>query len=325
MGRLRTPFRRRAAAGASLILVAGVMVVAPRPVRALTFNLTYDSSTSGAPVGFVTAFNDAISFYQTRFTDPVTINLHVGWGEIDGNSLNPGNLGQSLTNQQGLYTYAQVQNALESDSKSASDAMAIANLPVSYPISGTNFVMSNAEAKALGLLAGNASGIDGYVGFNSSANFTFDPNNRAIPGGFDFIGLAGHEITVVMGRYGLGQNGASSGRFSPIDLFRYSAPGVLDTSPANGTYFSIDGGITNINTFNGTGGGDLSDWKGLTLDPYNSGLAISTQLNESPGDLTEMDAIGWDAAVPEPASVGLTVVLAGGLLARRRHSRGPWL
>jgi hypothetical protein len=70
--------------------------------------------------------------------------------------------------------------------------------------------MSNAEAKALGLLAGNATGIDGYVGFNNSANYTFNPNNRAVAGEYDFIGLALHEITEVMGRYGVTQNGCGA-------------------------------------------------------------------------------------------------------------------
>ena len=114
--------------------------------------------------------------------------------------------------------------------------------------------MARAEAKALGLLAGDGSGIDGYVGFNSTAAFTFDPNNRATAGKFDFIGIAEHEISEAMGRFGLGQNGVSSGRYGPIDLFRYFSHGVLDLVPANGAYFSIDGGTTVINTFNGHGG-----------------------------------------------------------------------
>jgi hypothetical protein len=40
--------------------------------------------------------------------------------------------------------------------------------------------MSCAEAKALGLLAGNAPGVDEYVGFLNTAPYTFDPNCRAV-------------------------------------------------------------------------------------------------------------------------------------------------
>jgi hypothetical protein len=270
------------------------------PASALTFNLTYDSSTVGAPAGFFTAFQYAINFYQSNYNDPVTINLQVGWGKINGGNLNPGNLGQSSTFQPGLKTYAQIRAALVADAKSADDAQAVAHLPATDPTGGATFVMSNAEAKALGLLAANATGLDGYVGFNNTASYTFDPANRAVAGKYDFIGLASHEITEIMGRYGLGQNGASSGRYSPIDLFRYLSAGNLDLVPTNGAYFSIDGGTTVINTFNGTGGGDLSDWAGLTFDSYNNSLSSGHKLDISAGDITEMDAIGWDLAVPSP-------------------------
>lgn len=276
--------------------------------QAMSFNLIYDASTVGAPAGFFTAFNDAAQFYEAQYTDPITIYLQVGWGKINGQPLSPGNLGQSSTFQQGFYNYSQVKSALVNDARSGADATAVASLGASDPTGGANFVMANAEAKALGLLAGNARGIDGYVGFNSTASYTFDPNNRAVAGEYDFIGLAGHEITEVMGRYGLGQNGASSGRYSPIDLFRYLSPGVRDLTPANGAYFSIDGGNTVINTFNGTGGGDLSDWAGLTPDSYNHALAPGQELDATAGDIIEMDVIGYDP-VPEPASS--TLVLLG--------------
>ena len=288
----------------SFLISLGATLWCTRPARsaALTFNVTYDGTTATAPAGFFTAFSDAIQFLSAAYTDPVTINLQVGWGKINGNNLNPGNLGQSLTNQRGSFSYSQVKTALTNDLRSAADATAVADLPATDPTGGASFVMSNAEAKALGLLAGNATGIDGWVGFNSTATYTFDPNNRAISGAYDFIGLAEHEITEVMGRYGLGQNGAASGRYSPLDLFRYSSPGVLDLVPANGAYFSINGGATVINTFNGTGGGDLSDWSGTTLDSFNHSLTRGQILGVSAGDLTEMDVIGYDAAVPEPGS-----------------------
>ena len=307
----------------ALALAAGLSVCLQRPAYALTFNVTYDSSTATAPAGFFTAFQDAINFYQSTYSDPITINIQAGWGKINGANLAPGNLGQSSTFQQGFYNYTQIRTALINDAKSSADATAIAHLPVTDPYGGTSFVMANAEAKALGLLAGNAAGIDGYVGFNSSATYTFDPNNRAVAGAYDFIGLAAHEITEVMGRYGLGQNGASSGRYSPIDVFRYSSPGTLDLVPANGAYFSIDGGNTVINTYNGTGGGDLSDWAGATVDPYNHAIPLGQALPESLGDITLMDAIGYDL-VPEPSSA---ILLGLGLLTvvtvHRRRRTNP--
>lgn len=272
-----------------------------QPAWALTFHLTYDSSTTNAPPGFFTAFQAAIDLLQTTYTDPITINMQVGWGEINGRSLSPGNLGQSSTFQNAIYSYSQIRDALKTDAKTPDDAVALANLPATDPTGGASFVMANAQAKALGLLSANAPGIDGYVGFNTNANYDFDPVNRAVAGQYDFFGLACHEVTEVMGRYGLGQNGASSGRYSPIDLFRYSSPGVLDLTPTNGAYFSIDGGHTLINTFNGTGGGDLSDWAGSTLDSFNHSLTQGRELAVSEGDLIEMDAIGYDRVIARPS------------------------
>ncbi len=283
----------------SLLIAVALGISQPR-ARALTFNLTYDSSTVGAPSNFFTAFQYAINFYQNACTDAITINLQVGWGKINGQNLSPGNLGQSSTFQQGFYSFSQVKSALAGDAKTTNDAIAIAHLPASDPTGGALFVMANAEAKALGLLSANASGLDGSVGFSSTASYTFDPTNRAVSGKFDFIGLASHEITEVMGRYGLGQNGASSGRYSPIDLFRYLSSGVLDLAPTNGAYFSIDGGATVINTFNGTGGGDLSDWLGLTVDSYDRSLTLGARCDVSAGDLIEMDVLGYDLDIPSP-------------------------
>ncbi len=303
-------------ASTAVLVLTGLLFI-PASLRATFFNLTFDASTANAPAAFFTAFNDAAQLYEGAYSDPITINLHVGWGEIGGGNLNPGDLGQSSTVQQGIYSYAAVRNALANDASSAIDAAALSHLPASDPTQGASFVMSNAEAKALGLLAGNASSIDGFVGFNSQASYTFDPQNRAVAGKYDFIGLASHELSEIMGRYGLGQNGAPSGLYSPIDLFRYSSPGVLDPTPANGAYFSIDGGATAINTFNGTGGGDLSDWTGLTPDSYNAFLTPGEELDVTPGDLTVMDVLGYDpatTAVPEPTSAGLLSCAFAGLV-----------
>jgi hypothetical protein len=124
-----------------------------------------------------------------------------------------------------------------------------------------------------------------------------------------------------MGRYGLGQNGASSGRYSPIDLFRYTSPGVLDVAPENGDYFSINGGTTPINIFNGTSGGDLSDWSGATLDSYNAFLTRGAKLEVSSGDIAEMDAIGYDAStVPEPPTLTLVGLAIGAFLLLKKRA-----
>src|SRR5512143_1388786 len=54
------------------------------PSYALTFNVTYDSSVGSAPAGFQSAFQNAIGFYEASFSNPITINLNVGWGTLSG-------------------------------------------------------------------------------------------------------------------------------------------------------------------------------------------------------------------------------------------------
>ena len=193
------------------LFIIGVMLCQPR-AQALTFNLTFDPSTASAPAGFSTAFNSAIQFYETTFDDPITINLQVGWGEVAGQNITPGFLGESSAIQPGFFNYATVKSALISDAKSAADFTSIANMPAADPTNGATFKLSRANSRALGFMAGNGAGLDGSVGFDSTASFTFDPNNRAVAGKVDFIGLAEHEISEVMGRFGLGQNGAPSRR-----------------------------------------------------------------------------------------------------------------
>jgi hypothetical protein len=189
----------------------------------LVFNITYDSSVGSAPAGFTSAISAVVSYYESVFNDPITVNIDVGWGEVAGQALGSGALGESETNL-GLFSYSQVKMALAADAKSADDSTAVNNLPGSDPTGGGSFPLTTADAKALGL--GTSASVDGYVGFSSSANYTFDPSNRAVSGAYDFIGVAEHEISEVMGRIALLGTplGGLSRTYTALDLFRYFEP-----------------------------------------------------------------------------------------------------
>src|SRR5258705_2519892 len=163
----------------------------------MLLNLVYDSSVATAPAGFTAALDAAVSFFQNAFKDPVTVNIAIGYGEINGQPLGAGALGSSRTYFSN-YSYSQIRSALAADATSADDASAIASLPLSNP-NGGHYWMTTAQAKAVGL-QGASSNLDGYVGFTNSAILDFDNSNGVSPGQYDFFGVFVHEITEVMGR-----------------------------------------------------------------------------------------------------------------------------
>ncbi|MBV8936556.1 MAG: hypothetical protein JO095_12225 [Alphaproteobacteria bacterium] len=101
-------------------------------------------------------------------------------------------------------------------------------------------------------------------------------------------------------------------------------PGNPDLDPENAFYFSIDGGATNINTFNGTGGGDLSDWLGLTPEAFDHALTRGQEAPFTAADLIPMDVIGYDLSpVPETREgLALLAFPAISLFALRRLRLG---
>lgn len=198
----------------------------------------------------------------------------------------------------------------------------------------------------------NPNALDGEVTFSSNFSFDFDPTDGISAGTFDFIGVAIHEIGHALGFVSgvdfldvysapngpgaglLGYNLNDTSLFSALDMFRYSAPGIIDLR-AGGveTYFSLDGGASALfgNTFS-TGryngdGNQASHWKDLGGCSGQLGIMDPNfcfgQMGEITGlDLASYDAMGWNlstnalsygtvttadifsqfGAVPEPAT-----------------------
>lgn len=266
----------------------------------LTITIAWDASVANAPAGFKPAVLDAVQFYESQFDNPIHITIGVGYGEIDGSSLSGGAVGESLT-YGATYGYGAVRAALAQNATSAEQAQAVATLPAGDPTGG-GFFVATAEAKALGLIA-DSTRIDGYVGFSADTSYTYDPNNRAVPGQVDFIGVAEHEIAEVMGRQaGLGQGGA----YTVQDLFRYSAPGARQLTAGQPAYFSIDGGASALDNFNAAAGADYGDWaQSAGNDAYDAAVNVGVANTVGAADLTEMNVLGYQrtgaAPAPSPA------------------------
>src|SRR5262249_20657355 len=148
--------------------------------------------------------------------------------------------------------------------------------------------------------------------FSSSVSWNFSTGTGS---GYDFISVAEHEISEAMGRIALlGETISDSGTiyqngFSPMDLFRYSAPNQLSLVGGQTAYFSPNGGSSSgsqpnnltgssFSYFNSTAGGDWGDWQssGATSagkDAYVAFASSGTQYALSNVDQTLMAALGY--------------------------------
>ena len=316
MYRLASRIRRLAPAACALLAAAGIST----PSHALTIVPTFGA---GVSLAAQTAFLYAAAEFQAAFTDAVTLNFTVAAGTTG--------LGGSSTPLMFVSpaTYAQVRTALIADQTahpSANGATSIGaggtiNSTID-PTGGMVMLYTTAQAKALGALAANNAASDGTFTYNSTLTYTFDPLNRGT-GGYDFIGVAEHEISEMMGRITLnGANLSGSPNAVPYDLFNLSGAGVHTTATGAGRYFSINNGTTNLRGYNNAlvNGGDAQDFDGVVAtDPFNASTGPNQAHFLTAVDYATLDVIGWDLApVPEP---GHWVLLLAGLAAIGTRAR----
>ena len=261
-------------------------------------NVIYDASAANAPADFKAAVASAVAFFQNNFTDAVTLNIAVGWGEVNGQALSPGALGENISFISN-YSYTDLRAALTAHATSAIDASAVASLPATDPTGGGFLWAPQGEAKALGLPTGG--GLDGFVGFRSTANtFDFDESDGVTAGRYDFFSVFVHEITEIMGRQMLdGQTvGGQANSYEPLDLFHFSASGVRIFAGGVAGYFSADNGVTNIDNFNTLAGGDFGDWAASAGQDSFLAFSSSGVINAvTAADMKMMDVLGWNIAV----------------------------
>src|ERR1035437_6658933 len=261
----------------------------------LVINVSWDASVASAPAAFKTDVVAAVQFFESQFSNPVTINIDVGYGEVAGQTMS-GALGQSMYYLD-TFSYSQIKNAMVADAKTASQLAAVASLPSSDPTGGNSFYISTAEAKALGLDSGSFT--DGFVGFSSTLAFDYSNSGSIAGGSYDFMGPVMHEISDVLGRETM--DGGMG--YSPLDLFHYSAPGVRTFSGTTPGYFSINGGQTNLDNFNTNPGGDFGDWAGSAGNDMALAYSSPGVVNSfTATDLTVMNVLGWNAASSGPAA-----------------------
>ena len=83
--------------------------------------------------------------------------------------------------------------------------------------------MTKAQRKALSIAADDLTQ-DGIYTFGGGFTYTYDPNNRAVAGKIDYIGVSMHEFSEIMGRIGgLGASIGGNPAYLQMDLFHYTA------------------------------------------------------------------------------------------------------
>jgi hypothetical protein len=275
----------------------------------LIINVIYGqgAANNAAPSGLYTAVNYVVSYYDSLFTNNVTININVGYGSIldpytnTYSKLSSGDIGGSYDVETST-SYAATTYALLSE-----NAPGASTLPSSSPDLGSLYI-SLAEAKALGLL-GASSTLDGSVGISANTAWDFTPNTTPTAAQYYLVGTLEHEISEVMGRV---SDLDTPGEYTVTDLYRYSASSVRDlTTGGKGStaYFSIDNGTTNLGSWNNQiSNGDLADWypQGPAPggnDAYNDYSNPGVIDVVSATDIILMQALGWTTGGPTVTSV----------------------
>ena len=271
----------------------------------LQINLIWDASVKSSAnwSAFESAFAVAAKIYTDNFTNHAVINIDVGLGEVGGSKLGAGALGESESNGY-LVGEATAQNALASHDAGlvSSGLMAADAVAALQSLRGESFFITSGEAKALNLVSPTGTGVDGFIGLANTSALYFPAAGGAIKSSqYDAVGVAAHELSEVMGR--IGMEGASLGThkdiYTPLDIFRYSAPHSPDVTPTAG-YFSTNDGVTNLVAYNSpANGGDAADWASSTANRLNAYDAFDTpgvisQVTAS--DLLEVAALGFQVA-----------------------------
>jgi len=260
-----------------------------------TFNANIDAATQSV-------INNAIAFYQNTFTNNITVN-------IEFHNMNSG-LGQSVFFAFAV-PYATYRTALGTNATSADDTTALASTPSgsNNPVTGSsNILVKSPNGRAIGInlpeqMFPMASPCPMFTGSGCIGLNVTSANSLGI-----LLATVEHEIDEV-----LGLGSALQGTTTPADpwtedLFRWASAGARgfaanssNTNPCSMStpvsFFSIDGGTTDLNQFNNcNNGGDYGDWITHTpsqvQDAFTNGSG-SPFLSVTSPEVRALDVIGY--------------------------------
>jgi hypothetical protein len=285
-------------------LLPAAVLLAGRPARALAIVPTFDSSiTTNANAAVIeNTINTAIQLYETRFSDPITVTVEfktIGTAGLYGHS--------SWWN----YTipYSQFRTALQQDSTTTNDTLALAHLPsgTTNPVTGTTQIrVKTANLRAIGITGMNSGlpgGYDGIMGLHVTELNLSRPSTDPNKG--DLLATVEHEMDEILGL--ASSLDSNAGDPLPEDLFRYTAEGTRTfTTNGDDAYFSLDGANL-LERLNQDAGEDYGDWwsDGPHTPQVQDAFATNGAMPDPKTELIALDVIGYNLLpVPHPVITG---------------------
>jgi hypothetical protein len=308
-----------------LLLVISALAGQAQPTTKI--NVNYEA---GVPQAAQDAFNYVKGLYETSFYNPVTVNIDVRF--------TPGGLGGSDTSWVDI-SYANWKTDMNATSAlfpgNSYLAAAKGTLPNTDPIGNGTVEVRSADAKAIGVTAGQIiashnnsinAAYDAVLTFNSASNF-FSFTGLATSNRYDFMSTAAHELNEALGIGSnltpLTNNAALPSQFEAFDFFRYNSSGnrFITTDPNAAVYFTYDPTLAvypdRFNQDHNAGGNasaDRNDWiwgnfgTSATIEVqnaigYQNQAAPLINANPTTSEYMALATLGW--SVPEPSSFAL--------------------
>lgn len=287
--------------------VAGV--IAPR------FNLEFNPTTS-MPAGALPALEEVEYFYESQFTDPITITINIAFANLGAGVL--GATSSNYLNVTWPNTRDGLINGMDADDTIQSFIPPGATIPVRYD--GNSATVTN-ENRVFVTFAnyratiGTVSGAVASMTFNNTFAWDYDPPTFEVGGTYDFQSVIVHEVGHALGftsgadfrtndmemldvyRF---QRSDGAGDFNPDDFTEFTntarlvdlnAPGTNDDSNSDLVtveYQMSDGSPNQASHFH-----EQSPSIGIMDPTFASGQTFYPNFLRTP-DLNMFDAMGWD-------------------------------
>jgi hypothetical protein len=318
-----------------------IAILAAAHAHALTIDAGFESSITSASdaTTIETAIDTAVDAIASLYSNPGTVSIL--FTTAPGNFLGESDSGLNVETYSTYVGQLGADSAANPSNTTLSTAIATTAL-LRVALGDTNVTPCfNASGS---FVSGCGQTYDGVITLSSTQPLSY--TRPVTAGSYDAIRVIEHETDEVLGGGGAGStlNAVAnnsvplSSFYGPLDLYRYSAPhtpSFTDSTTAT-SYFSVDGGVTNIVGFNQNQGlsladyGDFGDFLSTTGCPdyvQDAFTCPDQQADEtaSSPEYQMMEAIGWDGGtdpVPEPMPLALLGAAIGGLaLARSRPAR----